>query len=66
MVAVNKRAVLKTFTWRIISTLATFIIILITTNNIALAGTLGIADTIVKTGLFYAHEHFWSKSTYGR
>lgn len=62
----NKRAAVKTLSWRAISTTTTAVAVLLLTGNLAAAGIIGIIDTTLKTFLFYGHEHLWSKSDYGR
>lgn len=56
-----KRHLLKTLTYRIISTLFTFIVIWVTTGNATLGAGLSIMELVYKPVLYYFHERFWYK-----
>ncbi len=62
----KKRSLVKAITFRIIATIATIIIVLVLTGSLALAGTIGVADILAKTALYYFHERAWDKSPWGK
>ncbi len=62
----NKRTVVKTLSWRVISIGVTAAVFLLLTGSLATAGIVGLVYEAIKTLLFYTHEHLWSKSDYGR
>lgn len=59
---VVKRRILKTATWRVVSTGITATGVLIVTGSLAFAGVVGLIDAAIKTTAYYFHEHFWDKS----
>ena len=54
-----KRHILKTISYRILGTLTTFTIILISGGSIGLASTLGIGELLLKPLLYFLHERVW-------
>lgn len=60
------RSILKTVTWRITGSGATFLIALIMTGNLAIAGTIGIVQMFSNTLLYYFHERIWNKIIWGK
>lgn len=60
------RSVAKAITWRAGGTVVTFIIAWILTRRFELAAQIGILDTIVKIGAFYAHERLWNRLNFGK
>lgn len=61
----HKRSIAKAFTFRIIATITTVILVLIFTNSLALAGIIGILDLSSKLILYYIHERAWDKVSWG-
>jgi len=61
----HKRSIAKTFTFRIIATITTIILVLIFTRNLALAGTIGVLDLSSKLIIYYLHERAWGKVSWG-
>ena len=55
----NKKAILKTITWRSISSISFFFIVLFWSDSYKLAGSLTLVDAVVKTVLYYIHELAW-------
>jgi|TARA_B110000211_G_C14075837_1_gene551994 uncharacterized membrane protein len=53
----------KTVSWRVISWIASFGIAFGLTGNIAMALSFGMADTIIKTAMYWLHEYKWDKIT---
>ena len=62
----NARSIVKTISWRITGSTATFLIAYIMTGNFALAGVIGIIQLISNTILYYIHERIWNKIYWGR
>ena len=60
------RSVAKAITWRAGGTVVTFIVAWILTRRFELAAQIGILDTIVKIGAFYAHERLWNRLNFGK
>lgn len=61
-----KRSVVKTITWRITGSGATFLIAYILTGNFAIAGVIGVTQMISNTILYYVHERLWDKIAWGQ
>jgi len=53
----HKRSIIKAFTWRILATLTTTILVFIFTRNLTLAGIVSFFDF---------HERVWNKTNWGR
>jgi uncharacterized membrane protein len=53
------RSLVKTFIWRIIATLITFIIVYLVTGELSIAATIGGIEVIVKTICYYFYERIW-------
>ena len=62
----KKRSILKTITWRITGSSATFLIAYILTGNFAIAGVIGITQMISNTLLYYIHERLWNTIDWGK
>jgi len=60
------RSIVKTVSWRITGSSATFLIAYIMTGNLAIAGVIGIIQMISNTILYYIHERIWNKVSWGR
>jgi uncharacterized membrane protein len=56
----------KAITWRAGGTVVTFVVAWILTRRFDLAAQIGILDTIVKIGAFYAHERVWNRMEFGK
>jgi uncharacterized membrane protein len=59
------RSVVKTVTWRITGSTATFLIAYAMTGNFAVAGVIGVTQMISNTVLYYIHERAWSRIVWG-
>lgn len=60
------RSILKTISWRITGSGATFLIAYAMTGNLAVAGIIGITQIISNTILYYIHERIWNNINWGR
>ena len=56
-----KRHIAKTLSWRILGTLDTFILSWVLTGDIKVGATIGGAEVITKTILYFLHERAWYK-----
>ena len=60
------RSVVKTVSWRLTGSGATFLIAFILTGNFAVAGVIGITQMISNSILYYIHERLWTNIKWGR
>lgn len=61
-----KRSIVKTVSWRITGSGATFLIAYLLTGNFAVAGVISITQMITNTILYYVHERIWNKISWGQ
>ena len=59
------RTIMKALSWRFVGTLITFTVAWIVTGELAFAAEIGIADTLVKLGVYYLHERTWMRVAFG-
>lgn len=62
----NKRSIVKGISWRAIATTTTIIIVYFFFGRLDLAIAAGLLETVLKVGLYWAHERAWFKITWGR
>lgn len=62
----SKRSFVKTISWRVTGSSATFFIAYIFSGNFAIASTIAIIQMICNTFLYYLHERVWNKILWGR
>lgn len=62
----NKRSLVKTVSWRLTGSGATFLISWLIAGNLAIAGTIAVIQLISNTILYYIHERIWNKVKWGR
>lgn len=62
----NKRSVVKGISWRLLATTTTIIIVYIFFGRLDLAIAAGLIETVLKVGLYWAHERAWFKVRWGR
>jgi uncharacterized membrane protein len=60
-----RRSLVKTISWRITGSSATFLIAYLLTGNFAVAGVIGVTQMISNTILYYVHERIWNKIRWG-
>jgi uncharacterized membrane protein len=65
-VETHLRSIAKAITWRTGGTIVTFAVAWILTRRFDLAAQIGILDTVVKIGAFYAHERVWNRMNFGK
>jgi len=56
----KKRSLLKTLSWRILATSIGVGLIYLYTESIEFGLTFGLADIIIKSVAYYAHERIWT------
>jgi sulfate adenylyltransferase large subunit len=59
------RSAAKALTWRLIASVTAFVIALMLTGNIGIAGSVALVDIVGRTILYYFHERMWSKVAWG-
>ena len=62
----NKRSIVKGISWRIVATTTTIIIIYFFFGRLDLAIAAGLIESVLKVGLYWAHERAWFKVRWGR
>jgi uncharacterized membrane protein len=62
----HARSFIKAVSWRITGSMDTFIISLLVTGKIGLAGTIATVEVITKIALYYFHERVWAFIPWGR
>jgi uncharacterized membrane protein len=62
----HKRSIAKTISWRVVATIVTGVVTYLLTGRLDFAVTVGLADTLVKFFIYYAHERIWTRIWYGK
>ena len=62
----KKRSLLKGISWRITGTIDTLILSYFFTGSIQIALAIGSTEVVTKVVLFYFHERFWNKLSWGK
>jgi uncharacterized membrane protein len=57
----KKRSIIKTITWRVTGSTATFLISYAVSGSFAAAGTIATIQLISNTILYYMHERAWNQ-----
>lgn len=60
------RSIVKTISWRLTGSGATFLISYLLTGNFMVAGTIATVQIISNTILYYFHERIWNKINWGK
>lgn len=60
------RSIVKAITWRTGGTVVTFAVAYMITGKFDLAARIGLLDTFIKLGAFYAHERVWNRLNFGK
>lgn len=61
-----KRTTVKTISWRLTGSGATFLISYAMTGNLIASGSIAIVQMISNTILYFIHERIWNKIHWGR
>ena len=62
----HSRSLVKAVTWRFAATIDTFLISLIVTAKIVIAGTIAATEVGTKILIYYFHERVWALIPWGR
>jgi len=62
----HSRSIVKAVTWRTGGTMVTFVIAWLLTGEPTLSIGIGLLDSAVKIGAFYAHERLWNRLSFGK
>ena len=60
------RSLVKTISWRLTGSFSTFLISFIILGNFTIAGSIAVIQIIANTTLYYIHERFWDRITWGK
>jgi uncharacterized membrane protein len=60
---VERRALFKTITWRIVATVTTIIVAFIFTGSVVISLEIGAVEMILKLFFYYIHERSWDRVT---
>ncbi len=61
-----KRSLVKTITWRITGSGATFAIGYAISGDFTIAGSIASIQLVANTILYFAHERIWDRLSWGR
>ena len=62
----NTRSIVKGISWRVVATTTTIAIVYFFFDRLDLAIAAGMIETVLKVGLYWAHERTWFKVSWGR
>jgi uncharacterized membrane protein len=62
----NTRSIIKTITWRLTGSGATFLISYLMIGNFSIAGTIALIQMTSNTILYYVHERIWNVFKWGK
>lgn len=62
----HRRSIAKALSWRLLATIITTTLVYMLTGKGEFAATVGLADTLIKLGIYIAHERAWNRISYGR
>ena len=60
------RSVFKAFSWRVLATLTTTLLVYAFTGSTEIAVTVGLLEAVAKMVLYYFHERLWNRLDVGR
>jgi uncharacterized membrane protein len=63
---VQRRALAKATTWRVLATLITATCAWVVTGEATFAASVGVLDALIKFGGYYMHERLWDRVDSGR
>ncbi len=66
IVETKKRSLVKAFSWRILATLTTILIVYLVFHNLKLASIAGGFEFIAKIIVYFIHERVWNKIRFGK
>ena len=56
----HPRSIAKAVSWRLLGSIDTFVLSLIFTGSLRLAGSIAVTEMFTKMVLYYVHERVWS------
>jgi uncharacterized membrane protein len=62
----HARSLAKTLSWRVMGSVVTFLVALLVTENTAIAGSIVVAEIVIKIAFYYFHERIWLLAPWGR
>lgn len=62
----HSRSLAKAVTWRLTGSVDTFILGLLITGSVGIAGSISGVELITKIALFYLHERAWTFVSWGK
>jgi uncharacterized membrane protein len=62
----TRRSLVKTISWRLTGSGATFLISYLIADNFAVAGTIAVTQLVFNTVLYFLHERVWNCIGWGR
>ena len=64
--ASKKRSLAKSFTWRIVAILVSFVVAFVMTGSVVLAASFSFLANLINFILYYVHERVWLKINWGK
>ena len=58
----KKKSLIKTLSWRIISSIMGVGLVYFLTKQIAFSLTFGLIDMVIKSVAYYGHERMWTRT----
>ena len=62
----HSRSFAKALSWRVFALAITTVVSFILSESVAVAISIGVVDSMIKIGAYYAHERAWMGIRFGR
>ena len=62
----HTRSLAKALSWRVFALAITTLVSFILSDSVAIAISIGVADSLIKIGAYYVHERAWMGIRFGR
>jgi adenylylsulfate kinase len=62
----RRRSIAKTLSYRVLGTIITIMIVLVSTGRLQLAIGIGVLDMVLKIAAYFVHERIWNLIDFGR
>ncbi len=62
----HSRSLAKALSWRVFALAITTFVSFILSESVAVAVSIGVVDSLIKIGAYYAHERAWMNIRFGR
>lgn len=62
----HARSLAKAVSWRVTGSLDTMLLSWLITGSVPMAATIGLAEVVTKSLLYYLHERAWLRVPFGR